>query len=332
MGKEDKKKEKSRKHSTLGLLAGCGGAAAAGGAVGAAAFFYEYSLTPKRHDPSRDADPSEKPYTEGRQWMNEHVLRKDVYITSKDGLQLHGNYIPSPDPDCRRYAICIHGYADSAESMGLYARHYYEEHGMNVLLPDLRGHGKSQGNYVGMGLDDSRDILCWISRLLDTDPEAVIILHGISMGAATVLLTTGETLPPQVKAAVSDASYTSAYEEFRTVYAGTPGAVIPAGVMMEMVRGIALLRAHYDLKKASPLEAVKLSKTPTLFIHGEEDDFVPASMMPRLFEAANCPKKFAWFAGAKHVQSVVVDPEGYWSQVDSFLESVSPWILHDNLR
>ncbi|WP_130837760.1 alpha/beta hydrolase [Lachnoclostridium sp. Marseille-P6806] len=333
--KETEKTRAERKKRLLGL-AGCSlglaGLAATGGALGAAQYFYEFSLIPKKHDPRNDDTPSEIPYRSGRLWMQEHVLREDRYLTSADGLRLHANFIASADPTCRRYAICVHGYGDASESMGLYARHYYEEHGMSVLLPDLRGHGESEGNYVGMGLRDSEDIALWIRMIVEYDPEAVIILHGISMGAATVLLATGRGLPENVRAAISDSAYTSAYEEFRDVYRTLPGAVLPADIMLELVRGIARVRAHYDLKEASPLAAVRQSETPTLFIHGDADDFVRPGMMPRLFEAASCPKEFAWFAGSGHVQSVVDDPECYWNRVDRFLDRVSPWILHKNLR
>ena len=330
------RKDTSRKKSGLLTTAACifGGAglAAAGGALGAAQFFYEYSLLPKKHDPRKDDTPPEIPYRDGRRWMREHALRQDWYLHSEDGLRLHADFIPSADPACSRYAVCVHGYSDSAESMGLYARHYYEQYGMNVLMPDLRGHGGSEGHYVGMGLHDSRDVAGWIRRIVELDPESVIILHGISMGAATVLMTTGLELPENVRAAVSDSAYTSACEEFRDVYRSLPHALLPADLMIEMVRGIARIRTGYDLREAAPVEAVRHSETPTLFLHGDSDDFVRPSMMPRLFEAASCPKEFAWFAGSGHVQSVVDDPEYYWSRVDRFLDRVSPWILHENIR
>ena len=329
---ENDKGKKNNVGAVIGGVLGFSGLAAAGAAAGSAAFFYDFSLTPKKHDVRNDRNPSEKDYVAGRRWMHEHPLRRDLYITSGDGLLLHANYIPSADKNCHRYAICVHGYADTSESMGLYARHYYDVYGMNVLLPDLRGHGGSEGDYVGMGLHDSKDIARWITRITQMDLEAVIILHGISMGAATVLMTTGRELPDCVKAAVSDASYTSAYEEFKFVYGTLPNTIIPADVMMEMVRAITRVRAHYDLRKAAPVDAVKTSKTPTLFIHGDADDFVPSNMMPQIYEAAACRKKFAWFSGAKHVQSVVREPEGYWNTVDHFLDRISPDILHDSQK
>ena len=321
----DKKSGMMRAAETALELAGC---AAIGGLIGAANFFFQFSLTPKKHDTRKDGNPAEDWYVRGRRWMNAHPDRRDVYTTSDSGLRLHGNLIPSKEADCHRYAICVHGYADSAESMGLYAREYYERWGMNVLLPDLRGHGGSDGAYVGMGYPDHFDLMRWIEYILEKDPEAVILLHGISMGAATVLMTTGETLPSQVRAAVSDASYTSAVEEFTSVYQGLDGAFVPAPLMLQMVRLICFVRAHFDLAKASPLAYVRHSETPTLFIHGEDDDFVPSAMMPRLYEAASCRKAFFWAPGAEHVMSAVVDPEGYWGKVESFMDGISPEILH----
>lgn len=298
-----------------------GGCAGAGALIGAANFFYKFSMTPKKHDVRLDADPMEKDYVAGRRWMKGHPMREDVYIRADDGLQLHGNFIPAEAGEEHRFAVCVHGYADASDSMGVYARAYRDRYGMHVLLPDLRGHGRSDGDYVGMGYDESRDLLRWIDWILERDPAAQIVLHGISMGAATVLQTTGHDLPAQVRAAVSDAAYTSAEEVFEEVYRKQKGAVVPAPVMLEAVRAVALVRAGYDIRKASPIEAVSRSHTPTLFIHGQADDFVPSWMMPDLYRAASCPKSFLWIPEAGHVKSVVVDPEAYWARVERFLRA-----------
>ena len=302
------------------LLAGtCAGA---GALLGAAEPFYKFALTPKKHDVRKDRDPIEKDYVEGRRWMKGHPRREDIYLRAGDGLQLHANFIPSEYGDGEhRYAVCVHGYADAADSMGIYARVYRDRLGMHVLLPDLRGHGKSDGDYVGMGYHDSLDILSWIDWILERDRDAQIILHGISMGAAAVLLTTGHRLPAQVAAAVADSSYTSAMDVMSSMYRGLGGPAATAPVMMEAVRGIALVRAGYDIAKASPLQAVARSQTPTLFIHGQADDFVPARMMPALYRAASCPKAFQWVPEAGHVQSVIYDPELYWARIERFLHA-----------
>ena len=310
-----------RKAAGLTLLTGA--CAGTGIVLGAAAHFYKYSLTPKKHDPRLDSDPSEKEYAAGRKWVKTHPLREDIYIRSDDGLHLHASYIPAEKGDSaeHRYAVCVHGYANTSDSMGLYASVYRDRYGMNVLLPDLRGHGRSDGVYVGMGYDDSRDLVRWIDWVLEKDPSAQIILHGISMGAATVLMTTGCHLPKQVAAAISDSAYTSAVDVFTYVYKKLDEAVIPAPIMMEAVRAIALVRAGYDIAKAKPVEAVARSQTPTLFIHGQADTFVPPEMMPALYKAASCPKAFQWIPEAEHVQSVNVDPETYWARIERFLHA-----------
>ena len=303
--------------------------AAVGGLLGAAGYFYKIALVPRKRDHSRDEN--EPAQTAGRHWVTEHVRRQDVFITS-GGLQLHGNLIMASDPNCHRYAICVHGYADSAESMGIYAKRYYEEYGMNVLLPDLRGHGASEGNYVGMGYHDSRDLIRWINYIVSHDQDAVILLHGVSMGAATVCQATGKTLPQQVKAAVSDASYSNAMDEITYLYHKGGKDVIPSVLLINMLRLVTLVCARCDLGKASPAAAVSHSETPTLFIHGEDDEVVPANMMPRLFEAASCRKDFLWVPGAGHVDSVVKHPKRYWRKIENFLDSISPWILKENIR
>ena len=320
------KKKKSALCKALKFVVGTGVCVGAGALLGAAHYFYMFSMKPVRHDKSRDKDPAERPYVRGRRWMNEHPERKDWFEMTEDGLRIHANFIPSPvDEGDNRYAICVHGYSDTSESVGQYAQHYRDHYGMNVLLPDLRGHGKSEGTYVGYGYHDRLDIILWIDKILERDPKAEIILHGISMGAATVMMTTGEKLPSNVKACVEDAGYDTAIGEFIDVYNHLEQKPpVPAEVIMPLLRAVSMVEAGYDLSKASPIEAVQRSVTPTLFIHGEGDTFIPCIMMKRLFEAAACPKMCMLMPGAEHVMSVCVDPERYWAKVDTFLQTVSP--------
>ena len=224
MGKKDKIRRvanRIRRRERLKMirfLAGMGIWAGSGAMLGAANYFYEFSMKPVKRDTSVDSKPEEQPYVRGRRWMNNHPERTDWFEMSEDGLRIHANFISSPNPDGdHRYAICVHGYSDTSESVGQYAMVYRDIYGMNVLLPDLRGHGKSEGTYVGYGYHDRLDIIVWIDRILEKDPEAMILLHGISMGAATVMMTTGEKLPSNVKACVEDAGYSTAVEEFKHV-------------------------------------------------------------------------------------------------------------------
>ena len=326
--KNRKEEKKTTGQDVLKFVAGTSLCAGTGALIGIANYFYNVSMKPIKRDTSHDEEPSELPYMAGRKWMNEHPDRMDLWEKAEDGLRIHANFIPSGRESEHRFALCVHGYSDSAESMGLYARVYHDKYGMNVLMPDLRGHGLTDGDYVGYGYDDRLDILLWIDWILRLDPDALIILHGISMGAATVLMVTGELLPKNVKACVEDASYTSALDEFLHIYQSRDDKVpIPGEILMQAVRGVALVRAGYDLDKAAPVKAVKKSVTPTLFIHGDADSFIPCRMMDKLFEAAACRKERLLVHGAEHVQSANKDPEGYWNKVHSFLESVDKTLV-----
>lgn len=332
MGNKEKNDHSETGRSFLrtaaGFALGTGICAGAGVLAGSAEYLFESAFTPKAHDSRLDSQPQERAYAAGRRWLRTNEERKDVYVRADDGLRLHAGFVASEDPGCHSYAVCIHGFGDTSESMGMYASVYHDRYGMNVLLPDLRGHGLSEGNYVGYGYFDRTDIICWIDWILERDADAVILLHGISMGAATALMTTGEKIPSQVRACISDSSYTSTEEILSYLYKKyAQGKGAPASVMIPLVRAIALVRAEYDIRKAAPIRAVARSVTPTLFIHGEEDPYIPPAMMPRLFSAANCRKAFLWVPKAGHVLSATEDPDTYWSRIAEFLRDVDGELL-----
>ena len=150
---------------------------------------------------------------EGRAWMAATPHQRWT-VTADDGTRLAGYYFPAPRP-AHCTVILIHGHRADASLMGNFARDY-RARGFNVFMADNRAHGDSGGSYVGMGWLDHFDYLRWISRLVGTvGPDAGIVLHGISMGGATALLLSGSPdLPPQVRAVISDCSFSSAYAEF----------------------------------------------------------------------------------------------------------------------
>ncbi len=326
---EEKQKKRSALRETAGFLTETGLWAGAGALVGISNYFYDFSMKPVKRDTSKDKEPDQRLYKNGREWMNRHPDRRDWYDRAEDGLRIHANFIPSPIAGGdHRYAICVHGYADSAESTGIFAQVYHDVYGMNVVLPDLRGHGKSEGTYVGYGYHDRRDLIIWIDRILTMDPDASIILHGLSMGAATVMMVTGEKIPANIKACIEDCGFSTALEEFAHVYSTLKQKPpISSDILLPITRQIAKIRAGYDLGDAAPIEAVKRSVTPTLFIHGEADKFIPISMMTKLFEAASCEKMCMTVPGAGHVKSVTVDPEKYWAKIESFLQLVDPALV-----
>lgn len=246
-----------------------------------------------------------------KEWLREQP-QEDVYITSCDGLKLHGTYFPCKGSD--RAVICFHGY--TSEGLNDYSSlaKFYLEHGFHLMIVDERSHGKSEGTYIGFGCLDRQDAKNWIQYVIRRlGEECQIMLHGISMGGATVLMTTGFPLPTQVKAAVSDCAFTSAYEVFqsvlRTMYH------LPSFPLMNLADWMAKRKAGYGLNECNAKREVARSQTPTLFIHGDQDTFVPCSMVYQLYGACRAEKKLLVIPGASHAEAYYKDTAAYESAV-----------------
>ena len=233
-----------------------------------------------------------------------------------DGLVLQGYLKQNPNSDC--FVILIHGYTGSGRTMLEYAD-YYTQNGYNILIIDHRAHGNSEGKFCTMGIKETGDVLSWIDFLITINPNAKIVLHGISMGAATTMTVSGsDNLPSNVIASIEDCGFTSIYEEFTHQIKERSGIKVRA--LLRVSSLYAKLRAGFFYGEDSPIEAVRESNVPILFIHGTHDGFVPFEMQKRLYDAANCEKEIVEIDGAGHVMSHHVDPEKYWSAVDSFLK------------
>lgn len=140
------------------------------------------------------------------------------------------------------------------------------------------------------------------------------------MGAATVLMASGDELPQNVKAIIADSGYTSVWDIFASEAKARFG--IPAFPVLNMFQVVAKIRAGYDIKKASALEQVKKSNTPILFIHGDKDDFVPESMCEKLYDSANCIKEKLIISGAGHTDSKYKEPDTYYNKIFEFIDKV----------
>ncbi|MCM3586583.1 alpha/beta hydrolase [Mesobacillus maritimus] len=242
-----------------------------------------------------------------------------MQVTSTDVLQLNLNaFVYENDPAEHKWAIVVHGYTSKAKHMTRYVRNFYEQ-GYHVLAPDLRGHGESEGDYIGMGWHDRKDMLLWIDQILQKDPEAEIVLFGVSMGGATVMMSSGEEdLPENVKVIVEDCGYASVSDVF--IYQLDDLFGLPEFPVMNAANTVTKLRAGYDLYEASAVEQVAKSTTPMLFIHGDQDTFVPFEMVDEVYEAANVEKEKLIIPEAGHGDAEKVDPETYWNTVWEFVE------------
>ncbi len=284
-----------------------------GGSSLVGVLFYNLALNANYSKDIIYAEYNDENLNDAQKWLEEKSNYSDKYIESYDKLQLH-SYVVSQNSN--KWAIVVHGYGGSGKLMSDKSKYFYDM-GYNVLIPDLRGHGKSEGDYIGMGWKDRLDIISWINFIIKENPNAEIVLHGTSMGAATVLMTSGENLPSNVKAIVADCAYTSAWDEFS--YQLETYLKVPSYYILNVTNMVTKLKAGYSLKEASALECVKKATVPILFIHGDKDKFVPYSMMDKLYDATNSPKEKLTIEGGEHANSDLVSPFLYWLTVEDFL-------------
>ncbi|WP_238905257.1 alpha/beta hydrolase [Clostridium sp. YIM B02506] len=284
-------------------------------------YFYDLSvaLTSKdflKGDTSLDFKQSVPAVTPIKTWLDE-IGYEDIEITSFDNLKLRGYYLKANKPTDKT-AIIVHGYFSKAKEMSQYARFYYETLGYNVLMPDNRGHGESEGDYIGFGWHDRKDYLQWIDYIIaNINPKAEIILHGVSMGGATVLMTSGETLSGNVKAIISDCAYTSVKAELS--YQMKRMYNLPSFPLVNTTSLLTKIKAGYFFGEASAIKQVSKSNTPTLFIHGDKDTFVPYEMVYELYEACSSEKDLFVVPNATHATAYREDKEGYEKKISDFL-------------
>ncbi|MFA5340380.1 MAG: alpha/beta hydrolase [Clostridia bacterium] len=248
-----------------------------------------------------------------KQWIDENT-DSTWNLNTFDNLNLSARYITGNNE--HKWVILVHGYTSVGWHMAPFAKEYYKM-GYNILIPDLRGHGESEGQFATMGYYDSVDIIEWIYEIIKADVNAKIVLHGISMGAATVMLATGEDLSGHVRCAIEDCGYTSVWEVFS--HNMKRMFKLPAFPILYAANVISSAKIKMDFKEVSPLDAVKKSRTPTLFIHGDKDVLVPFNMLDRLYDNASCQKDKLVIRNAIHGESSSKEPDTYYEKVSGFI-------------
>lgn len=238
-------------------------------------------------------------------------------ITADNGEKRNATLFMA-DNMTHNYIILVHGYCRNQEFFWDYADGYLKA-GYNVLTPDLNASGTSDGEYLTMGSIESDDIAAWSKELAKMDVNAKIVLHGVSMGAASIMMATAKDLPDNVVAAVEDCGYTSAYAMFTEQL--EKNYDLPGFPVMNYIDLMSRVKTGHFLSDASPLSAVSKTKIPMLFIHGSQDRLVPLHMEDMLYEASNAPvKKKIVVDGAGHADSMYVQGETYFQNIFDFIK------------
>lgn len=243
----------------------------------------------------------------------EKVAYKDVYVKSRDNLTLHGYWL---DLNSDKTVIIVHGYASNGFAKGPIAKEFHD-HNFNILCPDLRAHGQSEGDKIAMGWKDHYDLLEWIDLVNTFKPRGKIVLMGVSMGGSTVLNATGENLPANVAVCISDCAFTTPWDIYQ--YQLSSKYNLPPHPVLDLVKIYNNLDDKSNIRYGA-IDMVKKSVTPTLFIHGSMDYFVPTRMVHALHDAASCEKEKLIIKNAGHAQANLYNPELYYRTVFSFIE------------
>lgn len=293
--------------------------------IGAGVFFYKLAIERNSKDfltGNADLKVSAEAmdvFTKGdwRTWVNEQDFeywQQEAF----DGITLQGYYLEAEE-ETNRTVVFAHGYLGRAQDMALFGQHYYDDLGYNMFTADSRGHGLSEGDYIGFGWHDRLDYVVWIHRIIEELGDDVeIVLHGVSMGAATVLMTAGEELPDNVKLVVADSPYTSVHDLFD--YQLKRMFSLPSFPILPTTGIVTDISAGYNLKEASVVEQVKKADIPILYIHGGNDSFVPTAMTEELYENTESDKAIHIVPEASHGESIVLDREGYLEVMHNFLD------------
>lgn len=296
-------------------------------AIVTAGSFYlvDYALVSAERERNSNLAQIEKRFPELKSWLDSlqtvGALRDTFVVMPTTGKRAHALFVRSPRAKGRT-AVLVHGYCDNATRMLPIARIYNRELRANVLLPDLYAHGQSDGDAIQMGWKDRLDVLHWISlapELFRTEADSMrLVVHGISMGAATTMCVSGEQTPQYVKCFVEDCGYTSVWDEFSNEISARFS--LPDFPLMYTASWLVQVKYGWNFNEASPLKQVAKCQKPMLFIHGDNDTFVPTWMVYPLYEAKPQPKAL-WIAhGSKHADAYGDYKEEYTHRVLEFVK------------
>lgn len=251
------------------------------------------------------------------QWLLEHMA-EDVYIKSFDGLKLHGLWVHAPN--ARGTVLFAHGYRSTLlVDFGLAFEIYYK-YGMNLLIPDQRSHGKSEGKYITFGIKESKDMLDWIKFHNQKYGECPIILSGLSMGASTMMYLADRELPSNVKGIIADCGFTSPKEILASVFRKV--IRLPAAPTLFFTDLVARLVAGFSITERDTRKILKKNRLPIIMVHGMDDDFVPCSMTEEAYAVCSGPKQLLLVDGADHGVSFLVEKKRYTAMVLKFLDEL----------
>ena len=253
--------------------------------------------------------------TKSHNWLCDHAP-EDHYITSSDGLKLHGLWVPAINP--KGTVLFAHGYRSTYLVDFGGAMDFYHRNGFNLLIPDQRSHGKSEGKYITFGVKESEDMRLWLQYHNEKLSKYPVLLSGLSMGASTMMYLADRELPENVKGMIVDCGFSSPWEILDTVFRSV--VHLPGGICLWATNIFTKLFAGFSLDERNSKLCLKNNRLPILMVHGKGDDFVPCKMSEDAYAVCSGEKELFLAEGAGHGLSFLVERDRYIARVSAFLE------------
>ena len=322
----------SKKPNTALRIAAGVGLGLSGMALAAGAIYTEImtSVVARRRTPQTDAvvamatgyeAPPLDPTVEGLAKALRQTPMETVAIRSHDNYVLRAHWYPVEG--AKRTVILVHGwhsrwYVDFSASAP-----FLHENACNLLLIDQRCHGESGGDLISYGITERYDVLSWIEWVEQNHGGLPLYLCGISMGAATVLMTAGLPIAGRVQGILADCGYSTPQEIVSLTLEKNIGGM--TGPTLAAINLNCKLREGFTLKDYTPIEAMTANESvPCLFVHGDADTLVPWRMSLENYYACRAPKELLVVNGATHGMSFLVDPDRYKKKVLDFFAAYDP--------
>lgn len=248
--------------------------------------------------------------------LKNNPMCERVEIRGRDGTRLVGHWYPAESP--RRVIVAMHGWRSAwYKDFGIITDFWHRE-GCSILYAEQRGQNDSDGDYMTFGYLERYDCLDWVNFVnRHTDGQYPIYLAGVSMGASTVLMAAGLDLPENVRGAVADCGFTSAYDIWHHVV--KENLRLSYGIRGHMIDGICKKKLNANAKSITTITAMQRTGLPILFVHGSDDSFVPIRMTYENYKACASPKELLVVPGAGHGESYFTEREKYEATVRAFL-------------
>lgn len=241
----------------------------------------------------------------------------NVKINSFDRLVLNG-YVKIQDENAL-FAIVAHGFGSNALDMFRHSELLVNK-GYNVLVPDLRGHGGSEGKNCGLSVLDSIDIESWVKWLKSNTQMKEYIALGLSLGGMTVLRYASEHSDGNLKAIITDSAPFALEPIAHRIYSWK--VKYPWVFVRTFIDMLLRIKLGFHFKLTELGQRLKRISVPVLIIHGNNDGLIDIEYGKAISDSIVSYHEFHAF-DSNHTEAIIDDYVKYKSVLYSFLDRAS---------